>query len=47
MSDLQELIQYWKDELRAVDRVYQQNYYQHISSTIAYLERLSELWKEK
>jgi len=47
MSDLEELIQYWKDRLASTPEHTIGRDKEAIRSTIAYLERLNDLLKEK
>jgi len=47
MSELEELIQFWKDELSEGRQHHNPVRQERIRATIAYLERLNELWKEK
>ncbi|MBA7563206.1 hypothetical protein ES708_04859 [subsurface metagenome] len=47
MSDLDELIQYWKDRLVSTPEHTTGRDKEAIRATIAYLERLNDSWKEK
>ena len=47
MSDLEELIQYWKDRLASTPEHTIGRDKEAIRATIAYLEQLNELLKEK
>ncbi|GAI69164.1 unnamed protein product [marine sediment metagenome] len=46
-TDLEELIQYWKDRLVQHPPITSRDWKETVQTTIAYLERLNELWKEK
>jgi len=46
-TDIEELIQYWKDRLRSTPSHTTGRDMEAIQSTIAYLERLNELWKQE
>ena len=46
-TDLEELIQYWKDRLTLTSEYSSGQHIEAIQATIAYLERLNELWKEQ
>jgi len=47
MSELEELIQYWKERLLPHPPITSRDWHDTVSATVAYLERLNELWKEK
>jgi len=47
MSELEELIQWWKDYLATQVPVFYSPLRGNIRDTITYLEKLNELWKEK
>ncbi|MBA7610695.1 hypothetical protein ES703_17907 [subsurface metagenome] len=46
-TDLEELIQYWKDRLLPNPPIAGRDWKETVRATVAYLERLNELWKEK
>ena len=45
MTELEELIQYWKDRLLEHPPITGQPWKETVRATIAYLERLKDLWK--
>jgi len=46
MSDLEELIEYWKGRLLPHPPITSREWHETVRATIAYLERLKDLWKE-
>ncbi|MBA7679422.1 hypothetical protein ES703_87714 [subsurface metagenome] len=46
-TDIEELIQYWKDRLLEHPPITSRDWKDTIRATIAYLERLNLLWKDK
>jgi len=46
-TDIEELIQYWKDRLLEHPPITSRDWKDTIRATIAYLERLNDLLKEK
>lgn len=47
MTELEELIEYWKSRLLEHPPMTSRNWGETVRATIAYLERLNDLWKEK
>ncbi|MBA7661066.1 hypothetical protein ES703_69078 [subsurface metagenome] len=45
-TDLEELIQYWKDRLLQHPPLSGRDWHETVRATVAYLERLKDLWKE-